>query len=71
MQALDTYSTSKKTLKMVCSGFRMGNQLSIGNGTLGTTGFFIGTPGNPPPMGGGGGTVHHREKGVKSAIMMI
>lgn len=42
----------------------MGNQLSIGSGTLGTTGFFIGTPGNPPPMGGGGGTVH-QQKGCK------
>ena len=35
----------------------MGSQLSMGRGTLGTTGFFIGTPGNPPPIGGGGGTV--------------
>ena len=56
------------TLKMVCSGFLMGSQLNMGRGTLGTTGFFIGTPGNPPPMGGGGGTVHVwvGDRGVKA-----
>ena len=43
------------TLKMVYSGFLIGIQLSMGKGTLGMTGFFIGTPGIPPPMGGGGG----------------
>lgn len=42
---------------MVCSGFLMGSQFSMGRGTLGTTAFFKGTPIGPPPIGGGGGTV--------------
>ena len=47
-----------QTLKMVCSGFRIGTQFRQGRRTLGMTGFFKGTPGGAilPPMGGGGGT---------------
>ena len=45
------------TLKIVCSGFLIGIQFSMGRGTLGITAFFMGTPGIPlyPPIGGGGG----------------
>ncbi len=45
-----------RTLKMVCPGFLTGTQLSMGRGTLGITGFFMGIPGAPPPISGGGGT---------------
>lgn len=45
------------TLNIVCSGFLMGIQLSIGRGTFGIMGFLIGIPAKPrPPIGGGGGT---------------
>ena len=35
------------TLKIVCSGFLIGIQFSMGRGTLGITAFFMGTPGIP------------------------
>jgi len=56
-ETLDRQLENLGTLNMVWSGFLIGIQFSMGRGTLGITGFFIGTPGIPlyPPMGGGGG----------------